>query len=133
MSSDRLNFDYETLHGRRVCAIKASGLQLLKDGSTACQKIAFIFDPCTLVISCEEDTDEIVFDVVTDSALTGPFAWTDFDILQEYVGQELGWAWFGTNYRGYADTFVLSFCGLEPQIALYVVGSSIWLYNMHKL
>jgi hypothetical protein len=87
-----------------------------------------------LVVSVDLDTDQIKLRRIDDpEALSGLSAWDTFELLQGYVGQELGWCWVGRNYRGYADTFVMSFAGIEPQIALVGAASTLLFYKMLKV
>jgi uncharacterized protein DUF6334 len=135
MPHDLLNFDYELLHGQRVTSIKGSGVQRGKDGSTVCEKVAVLLERTALIISVNEDTDEVVVQEAEGLWILAGHSssWTNLELLSEYLGRELGWCWVGRNYRGYADTFVLSFSGLEPEIAFCGVASSLWFYKMNKV
>jgi hypothetical protein len=135
MLYDPLNFDYELLHGQRIVAIRASGIKTFaSDASTVCDEVAICLTDSALVVSVDLDTDQIKLQRIDDpEALAGLSAWDTFELLQDYVGQELGWCWVGRNYRGYADTFVMSFAGIEPQVALVGAASTLLFYKMLKV
>ncbi len=44
---------------------------------------------------------------------------------EKYVGKECGWTWLAWNQQGYLDSVLLSFDGIEPNVLLNTIGSSI--------
>ena len=127
--------DYDAIHGLPVSSILGTGAQILTDGSTSFEEIAFIAGDKALVVSVNQDTDEIILRVehapsfLTDNAA----GWENCELLREYIGRELGWAWTAINCKGYADTLILSFAGIEPEVLLCGVASTIEFYKLHKL
>jgi hypothetical protein len=47
---------------------------------------------------------------------------------RKYVGNECGWTWFAVNQQGYMDSVLLSFEGIEPNILLQTIASSIEVF-----
>jgi hypothetical protein len=135
MLHDPLEFDYDLLHGQRVVSIKGCKVRRSRDGSTVCDKAVICLERIAFIIAVKEDTDEITLQREEDPGV--PFqssgGWKDLELLSKYVGRELGWCWVGRNYRGYADMFILSFAGVEPEIAFCGVASSLWIYRMQKI
>jgi hypothetical protein len=104
-------------------------------GGIKVEKVAVCLERTTLLISTNEDTDEIVLKVSEDRrAILGPARrWKSIASLTKYVGKELGWCWTARNYRGYADLFILSFDGIEPEIVFCGIASSLWIYKMKRM
>jgi hypothetical protein len=44
---------------------------------------------------------------------------------KKYVGKECGWTWLAWNQQGYLDSVLLSFDGIEPNVLLQTIASSI--------
>ena len=49
---------------------------------------------------------------------------------KRYVGKECGWTWFGWNQQGYLDSVLLSFDGIEPNVLLQTMASSIEVFEI---
>ncbi len=47
-----------------------------------------------------------------------------------FMGKECGWTWVARNQQGYCDSVMLSFDGIVPNILLYVMCSSIYVYSI---
>jgi Family of unknown function (DUF6334) len=131
---DPLNFDYDLVLGQRVASIMGCGTKVGKDGINV-DKVAVCMERSTLLISIDGDTDEIVLKVSEDRrAILAPArSWKSFEPLATYVGKELGWCWRARNYKGYDDSFILSFHGIEPQIVFCAIASSLWIYMMKRI
>jgi hypothetical protein len=129
-----LNFDYELLHEQRLASIMGYGAKAAKGGINV-GKVAVCLERTTLLISIDEDTDEIVLSVSEDkrSMLGSPRSWKNLAPLAKYVGKKLGWCWTARNYKGYSDLFILSFHGIEPQIMFCGIASSLWVYKMKRM
>ena len=129
-----LNFDFETLHGQRVTAIRGTRLEADEVGRSRCNELALHLEDTVLLVSVNIDTDEVIVMTCADaSSLTSANEWTEIEALKEYVGYELGWSWIARNYLGYADTLMLSFSGIEPEIALCAVASTLWIYRLTRI
>lgn len=74
-------------------------------GSDRFAAIALVFDAGTLHCRCNDDTDEIIVEVVEKDSLGYPAV--DHDSLAGLVGMAVEYAWEMTNHRGYADAFQL--------------------------
>ena len=85
-------------------------------------------------VSVNSDTDEVIVSAYPDaSAIDSSQEWKNIATLKEYVGYELGWCWIARNYLGYADTFMLSFAGIEPEVALVGTASSLYIYRLTRI
>jgi hypothetical protein len=123
------------LRGQRVNSIQGTRVRQDKDGFSICDEVAVSLQETSLLVSVNLDTDEIILQQSKDvgSLVEVPSTLTTLEPLNEYVGRELGWRWVGRNYLGYADTFVLSFSGIEPEIALCGTASSLWVYKIRRV
>jgi hypothetical protein len=135
MLHDPLTFDYETVQGKNIVAIKGRGLQRSQTGTARCAAVAFLLKHSTILVSVNEDTDEIVLQQENDVEMFAGHSsdWVNIEFLSEYVGREIGWCWICRNYLGYADTVLLSFSDIEPNLALCGLASSICFYKMQKM
>jgi uncharacterized protein DUF6334 len=129
-----LNFDYDLLHEQRLASIMGYGAKAAKGGINV-DKVAVCLERTTLLISIDEDTDEIVLTVSEDkrSLLGSSRSWKSLAPLTKYVGKELGWCWTARNYKGYSDLFILSFHGIEPQVMFCGIASGLWIYKMRRM
>jgi len=127
--SEPLSFDWESVQGQRVTAIEGINLQLDQVARTHCDALMLRLDNGVLHVSVNADTDEVV---VKDSDDAGK-DWAPVEALKEYVGYELGWCWIARNYLGYADALMLSFAGIDPEIALVGIASSLQIYRLTRI
>jgi hypothetical protein len=130
--SEPLDFDFENLHGQCVTAIKGANLQLDEVGRSRYQELVIVLEQGVLHLSVNTDTDEVIVRTDADAASLAGF-WVDVDVLKEYLGYELGWCWVARSYLGYADTLMVSFSGIEPEIAVCAVASRLWIYRMTRI
>lgn len=49
---------------------------------------------------------------------------------EKYVGKECGWTWLAWNQQGYLDSVLLSFEGIEPNVLLNAIASSIEIFTI---
>jgi Family of unknown function (DUF6334) len=45
-----------------------------------------------------------------------------------HVGKTCGWTWLAMNQQGYLDTALVAFDGIEPNVLLQVIASSIEIF-----
>ena len=74
-------------------------------GSDRFAALALVFAAGTLHCRCNDDTDEIIVEVVEKDSLGYPTV--DHDSLVGLVGMAVEYGWEMTNHRGYADAFQL--------------------------
>ncbi len=74
-------------------------------GSDRFAALALVFATGTLHCRCNDDTDEIIVEVVEKDSLDYPTV--EDDSLGGLVGMAAEYAWEMTNHRGYADAFQL--------------------------
>lgn len=65
--------------------------------------IAFVFSSGTLQIRCNDDTDEVILESISD--LDRAYEVADHPFLTGLEGMSLEEAWVMTNRRGYEDAF----------------------------
>jgi len=134
MMSEPLNFDWESVHGQRVTAIEGTNLQVDHVARSKCDELALHLEQGVVHVSVSIDTDEVIVRAYPDaSAVDRSLEWKNVDTLKEYVGYELGWCWIARNYLGYADTFMLSFAGIEPEVTLVGMASSLYIYRLTRI
>jgi hypothetical protein len=49
---------------------------------------------------------------------------------KKYVGKECSWTWLAWNQQGYLDSVLLSFEGIEPNVLLNAIGSSLEIFTI---
>jgi hypothetical protein len=47
---------------------------------------------------------------------------------KRHIGKECGWTWLGWNQQGYLDSVLISFVGIEPNVLLQTIASSIEVF-----
>lgn len=112
-----LQFDYDEADGQLVTAVLGE-----PDGANSWWRIALAIGDRALILTVDEDTDKIS---VSLEATPSGEDWALVEPLQAAVGNRLGWCWVGRNYRGYLDSFTLSFDGLEPQVLFLAEASAL--------
>jgi hypothetical protein len=128
-----LQFDYDEVLGATLA--KAEGIAELRldDGTKAYDSIRLLLEGGSFInIQTTENTDEIAVEYHKGHAeyYTDRIERTDVSFMSEYRGLPLGWCWIGTNYRGYKDVFLLSFAGVDPQLAFVACASKIHCYRL---
>ena len=132
--SEPLNFDWESVQGQRATAIEGTNLRVDEVARSCCDELALHLEQGVVHVSVNIDTDEVIVRAYPDaSALDSSLEWKNIDTLKEYVGYELGWCWIARNYLGYADTFMLSFAGIEPEVTLVGMASSLHIYRLTRI
>lgn len=104
--------------------------ELVTDGSR--EEIILALDNGHLVISADEDTDEISV-YYQEADFRPPPAYRSLGSVwpwDRYVGKECGWTWIAINQQGYCDGALLSFEGIIPSILLHVIASSIEVFTI---
>jgi len=84
--------------------IAVLGNSLESDRFTA---LALSFAAGTLHCRCNDDTDEIIVEIVENGSLG--YATVQHESLADLVGMAVEYAWEMTNHRGYTDGFQLRF------------------------
>lgn len=129
-----LSFDYDSLQGQRVESIMGCGARQTKEGMKV-KEVALVLERTTLLISVNEDTDEIILRASEDRlAIMGSSRkWRKLTPLSRYTAKKVGWCWTARNDRGYGDLFILSFRGIEPEIVFCAIASSLWMYKVKRI
>ncbi|QNN65257.1 hypothetical protein H9L12_00990 [Sphingomonas rhizophila] len=118
-----LRFDYELVHGQPVRSVVGEPAE-----GCGYWRIGIVTDNGTILISVDEDTDQVWVSLTAKELTTED--WKPVPFLQDWLGLELGWSWVGINSQGYKDTFILSCAGVDPQWAFVGEGSSLTCYRM---
>lgn len=70
--------------------------------------LAFRFAAGTLLLRCDDDTDEILADVVDNEP---EYPAVSNELLASLIGSTIEYAWVLTNHHGYNDAFQLRVAG----------------------
>lgn len=137
------SFDWDRVDGQRVEAVLARKPRLLNNGTTAADAIYLCVAGLTIIINVNIDTDELALTLTEGPP---PRRLSPLTPLRDLVGRPLGWAWEGRNYRGYQDTFLVSFSGypvddprhdrtspLDPDVMFIGCGSSVQIARLRPV
>ena len=82
---------------------------------------------CFLRFGVDNDTDTITsqFRPRSFRAKRGYQSIQSTKPWKKNVGKECGWTWLAWNQQGYLDSVLLSFEGIEPNVLLQTIASSI--------
>src|SRR6266581_2655808 len=85
---------------------------------------------CSLRFKVDSDTDTITsqFQPSSFRAKKGYASIQAAKLWKKFVGKECGWTWFAWNQQGYLDSVLISFDGIEPNVLLNTIGSSIEVF-----
>ena len=106
-----LQFDWEKAMDAPIRAVLCREQRVMNDNSLAWDAIAFVIKDRAIVLTVNEDTDEVVVSFQNASATED---WNDVPSLSYAIGRTFGWCWNGSNYRGYDDTFIVAFGDVVP-------------------
>jgi hypothetical protein len=87
----------------------------------------------SILASADDDTVKVWSSPQSDFQQTSAI-----NVIQErpwssLSGKPFGWGWATVNQQGYCDGILLSFAGIEPQVCLNVVASSINVLSVSKI
>jgi len=119
-----LEFDWETLEGEAVLSVVGQPGVPRSDGSLCWWSVAFVLQRTSVVLTVNNDTDEIVV-TLRENLPQDDGPWLDVEPLSSVVGRKLGWCWLGWNYRGYRDTFTVGFDGIDPAYMFVAMASAM--------
>lgn len=128
-----LGFDYEPIQGQRLEKVQGIGPLTYEDGRIGFDSVRIFLDKDSLIISVDEDTDELIISLEKLPNDKETEAWVDIDLLKDYVGSEIGWLWCAKNWMGYADMVAFSFSGIEPRVAIVGAASKLSLYSINGI
>ena len=92
-------------------------------------RVVLDFGAVVLIVDAVAHDDSIDFksEKVTDPGATSTNITTQSDFWQEFIDQSFGWGWVTINQQGYCDGLLLSFGGIDAQVLMNVIASSIKL------
>jgi Family of unknown function (DUF6334) len=127
-----LQFDWEAVAHRPVLAVLGRNQRRMSDGSLAWDALALALGDDAVVLTITADTDEII---VSHQTTPGGEEWVAVSALADAMGKPLGWCWFGTNYRGYRDSFTLALGdvvpdALRPRLTFLAEASSLSCFDL---
>ena len=108
--------------------------QVLDEGSL--QKLILDFGAVLLTVTANEDDDTVDLAAVSADQSTLKLDGQDISSLEpwtEFIGRSFGWGWLIMNQQGYIDGVLLSFSGLDPQLLMNVIASSIKISQIARL
>jgi hypothetical protein len=106
-----LQFDWEEAMGVPIGGVLCREQQAWDDNSLNWQAIAFVLGERAVILTVNDDTDEVV---VSLKAASETMDWDDVSSLSYAVARTFGWCWVGSNYKGYDDTFTVAFGNVVP-------------------
>jgi len=113
-----LHFDWEEVDGEAIEAVVGQPLYHEKGDGISWWRIAIALKRATIMISVNDDTDEIIATLERGELPRGEApldeAWIPLDALSSLVGRKLGWSWNACNSQGYLDAFTPA-CGLPAR------------------
>lgn len=91
------------------------------------ERVVLDFGAGVLIVDAEAHDDSINFRCEEANCSTDAQLGTSGGFWQDFIGRTFGWGWITVNQQGYCDGLLLSFDGIEPQVSMSVVASSIKL------
>ena len=90
-------------------------------------------EDCFLRFGVDIDTDTITnrFQEIPFRAKNGFVSIQSAKPWKRYLGKECGWTWLAWNQQGYLDSVLISFDGIEPNVLLQTIASSIEVFRFH--
>ena len=76
--------------------------------------LAFIFENAKLLLSCNEDADEIIVEP-HERVVSGLHDVSDDELFQPLLGKHIDHLWWMTNHRGYRDGFQMRLLDLADR------------------
>jgi len=96
-------------------------------------KLIFEFDEVLLLVEAEIDYDTIVVNCIDNVGLNNYSTEVgNIELWNQFIGKPFGWGWITINQQNYLDGVLLGFEGIEPNILLNVVASSLVIGLIHK-
>lgn len=114
---------FHEIEGKSVCAI----WHVEEQGNL--NQVILDFGLVSLIVNATPNDDSIDFHC-TKSAEIRQTVRADVsqnELWREVVGSPFGWGWVTVNQQGYCDGLLLSFGGIEPQVLMSVIATSIKL------
>jgi hypothetical protein len=113
--------------GLRLRHAKCFGAMVYDDGGLAFEKALIDLDGRQIVISVDDDTDQIKAETYERSNFEG---WSDMGPFMEFIGSKMSWSWMARNSQGYNDVLIISFDQPIPQF-LFLASAS--MLGLHKI
>jgi Family of unknown function (DUF6334) len=96
-------------------------------------EIRLDFGPKSLLIKAESEDDTVVISVVEHPEENGKIDVGSRKPWSKLIGLKFGWGSLVINQQGYVDGVLLSFSGIEPQLLINVVASSLKVMQIVKV
>jgi hypothetical protein len=131
--SNVFQFNYEPVQGQRLERAEGSAPVIYDDGGVGYDSIRLILERCCLLMTVDDDTDEVFITLENKTEVDGGVQWRKVAFLDGYIGSEIGWLWRARNWMGYADMIALSLSGIDPKVAIVGAASKLSLYRIDRL
>jgi hypothetical protein len=97
-------------------------------------QLVFSLGDCFLRFGVDIDTDTITgeFQPHPFRAKRGYTSVRSTKPWNGFVGKECGWTWFAWNQQGYLDSVLVSFDGVEPNVLLQTIASSVEVFLIFR-
>jgi tetrahydromethanopterin S-methyltransferase subunit G len=129
MKNYNISEDFEQLSSQKIRNI--TGFSSEECGGIV--HISFIMDSHALDISVDNDYDELHTRVNSCNNSINKEYCERVDLLEKYIGREMGWLWSGKNYLGYNDVILLSFDGIEPNLCFIGMAATILILELNAI
>ena len=136
MTEKGLAFDYDLVCGEKIVGVFGQNRASMNDGCVTCDAVFLETRVGVIQVSVLEEFDELQVNLI--EVIPQGTNCSNLNDVLKIQGQVLSWAWTGENYRGYVDSFVLSFGetvevgALDPRLMFVAVASSVQLYSHHS-
>ncbi len=98
--------------------------QVFVEGSL--ERLTFDFGSVSLTATANEDDDTVNISLLSADQLTKDEQdVSNVEPWKEFIGRSFGWGWLIVNQQGYVDGVLLGFDGIDPQLLINVIASSI--------
>jgi len=98
-------------------------------------EIILNLEDCYLRFGVDIDTDTLTskFQPSPFRAAKGYTSVRSAEPWKKLVGKECGWTWLAVNQQGYLDSVLVSFDGIEPNVLLQTIASSVEVFRVVRL
>jgi Family of unknown function (DUF6334) len=96
-------------------------------------EIALNFGPKSLLIRAEPEDDTVMISVFEHPEENKQIAPSSRAPWNKLIGLKFGWGALVINQQGYVDGVLLSFSGIEPQLLINAVASSLRVMQIVKV
>lgn len=121
--------NYEVVHGQNLVRAIGDLSVIDSEGMSCYSRIVLELDNSFIDILVN-DVSEIIVKINPILPPKNTEKLVDVSELSNLIGNNLSWAWIGTNYLGYLDSLMFSFSGINPTIMLVACASTLNIFDI---